>query len=215
MINRLVHRPTLIVGLAAEARLARPLGWPVVIGGGSHAGALAAAEQAVRGGARALLSFGLAGGLDPALRPGMILLPTEVITEGQRFPTDPALRQCLGTTAEKSLLGASKTVTTAAAKAQLFTTTGAVAVDLESGAVARVAQARNLPFAVLRAICDPADRDLPPAALIALDQHGAIGLARVLASILAHPSQLPALMTLAADAASARRALHAVVSRLR
>ena len=65
----------------------------------------------------------------------------------------------------------------------------------------------GLPFAVLRVICDPAERDLPPAALAALDASGAIGLARVVRSVIGRPGQLPALLRLAADAAAARRAL--------
>ena len=49
-----------IVGLAFEARLARPLGWPVAIGGGTSEGAAAAAQRLVDAGATALLSFGIA-----------------------------------------------------------------------------------------------------------------------------------------------------------
>jgi adenosylhomocysteine nucleosidase len=105
--------------------------------------------------------------------------------------------------------------TSSADKQRLWETTGADAIDLESGAVAEVAEQHNVPFAVQRAICDPADRDLPPAALAALDRKGTIGLMRVLASILVHPSQLPSLLALAADAARARRALMGRVAALR
>jgi len=207
--------PGFVVGLAAEARLVRSLGWPVAIGGGTAGGARLAAERLVSGGITALISFGLAGGLDPALRPGSLLVPRTIITDGQRLPTDPGLSERLGGVSIPLLLGAWDVVTSAAAKAALFAATGAAAVDLESGAVARVAAAHGLPFTVLRAICDPAERDLPPAALIALDRHGAIGLARVLGSVLVHPGQLPALLALAADAAVARRALRDAVSRIR
>ena len=113
------------------------------------------------------------------------------------------------------MLGAEDVVASAAAKATLFAATGAAAVDLESGAVARVATEHGLPFAVLRAICDPAERDLPPAALIALDRRGAVGVMRVIGSVLAHPGQLAALLALAADAAAARRALREAVARIR
>ena len=85
--------------------------------------------------------------------------------------------------------------------------TSAAAVDLESGAVARIAATHGMPFAVLRAICDPAERALPPAALAALDARGVIGSWRVIASLAAQPGQLPALLALAADAAAARRSL--------
>ncbi len=204
-----------VVGLAAEARLLRSLGWPVAIGGGTAGGARLAAERLVSGGIAALISFGLAGGLDPVLRAGSLLIPREIMTDKQRLPADPGLSERLGGVSIALLLGARDVVAGAAAKAALFAATGAAAVDLESGAVARVATEHGLPFAALRAICDPAGHDLPPAALIALDRHGAIGLARVLGSVLAHPGQLPALLALAGDAAAARRALRIAVTRVR
>ena len=80
-------------------------------------------------------------------------------------------------------------------------------LDLESGAVARIAQAYELPFVVVRAICDPAERDLPPAALVALDPDGEIGLLPVMRSLMRQPGQIIELLTLARDAALARRAL--------
>lgn len=212
--DRALPSPTLIVGLTAEARVARALGWPIAVGGGTYLGAVAAAERAIREGARALVSFGLAGGLDPALHPGTLLLPTEVLTDDRRIATDTSLRVRLGSGIAAPLLGARTIAATAAAKHVLFTTTGAAALDLESGAVALVAQAHNLPFAALRAVCDPADRDLPQAALIALNQHGAIGISRVVASILAQPRQLPALLCLARDAQAARQSLHSATRRI-
>ena len=81
-------KPGIVVGLAAEARVARPLGWPIAIGGGTVAGAEAAAERLVREGVTALVSFGIAGGLDPALRPGTIVVPQEVLMDdGERLQT--------------------------------------------------------------------------------------------------------------------------------
>jgi hypothetical protein len=61
----------------------------------------------------------------------------------------------------------------------------------------------------LRAICDPADRALPPAALVALDTAGRLAAARLAMSVLASPGQLMALFGLARDASAARRALRA------
>ena len=209
--------PTLavVVGLAAEARIARRLGLPVAIGGGTASGAEVAARRLVVSGATGLISFGLAGGLDPALRAGILLVPTAVLVDGRSVPTDAVLSQTFSDGMAGLLLGARDVAASAASKAALFAATGAAAVDLESGAVARVAAEHGLPFAVLRAICDPAERNLPPAALIALDRHGAIGLARVLRSVLAHPAQVPGLLALAADAAAARRALRDAIARIR
>jgi adenosylhomocysteine nucleosidase len=199
----------IVTGLIAEARLARVLG-DTEAGGGLPEGAEAAAERLVARGARALLSFGLAGGLDPSLAAGAVLLPARVLESGFFHHTDPSLVARWGVPAG-TLLSEHAVIADAAAKAALFAATGALAVDLESGAVARVAARHGLPFAVLRAVCDPADRSLPPAALAALGSDGAVGVLRVLRALGARPGQLPALMALARDAATARRALVAAV----
>lgn len=213
--DRLVTVPAVIVGLTAEARIARSIGWPVVAGGGTAAGAQAVARRLIEQGATALVSFGLAGGLDPALRPGTLIVPTAVHTGGRDIPADPALSAQLGGATPHRLLGAAAIAASSADKQRLWESTGAAAIDLESGAVAEVAAQHGVPFAVQRAICDPADRDLPPAALAALDRKGAIGMMRVLTSLLAHPMQLSALLALAADAARARRALVGRVAEMR
>ncbi|PPQ28900.1 phosphorylase family protein [Rhodopila globiformis] len=204
-------RPGFVVGLAAEARIAARFGFPVRAGGGMPVGAAEAASRLVQEGATALISFGLAGGLDPALRPGMVVVPETVLCSGEVFAADAALAARFGGFTGHAMLAGETVAADAVAKRDLFAATGAQAIDLESGAVARVAASHGLPFAVVRAVCDPAERDLPPAALIALDRHGAIGLLAVLGSVLRRPGQIAALLTLGGDAARARRSLVRVV----
>jgi adenosylhomocysteine nucleosidase len=203
-----------VVGLTAEARLLRGCGFAIGVGGGAPAGAAVAAGRLVDDGAQALISFGLAGGLDPALPAGAVLVPDLIVEAGTSFVCDPGLVAWLGRTGGALLAGESVAVT-AADKAALFAQTGAAAIDLESGAVARVAAARGVNFAVLRAICDPAGRNLPPAALVALNQVGKIGFLRVLASVIREPSQIAGLLALARDAAAARAALAGRLQRLK
>jgi adenosylhomocysteine nucleosidase len=197
----------IVVGLAAEARIASRLGFPVRAGGGTPAGAADAAAWLIGQGATALVSFGLAGGLDPALRPGAVVIPSAVLSDGARFGADASLAERFGGMTGHTILAGSVVAADAAAKRRLYEATEAHAIDLESGAVAAVAAARGVPFVVVRAICDPAERDLPPAALIALDPAGAIGFGGVLRSVLLRPGQIPGLLALARDAALARRAL--------
>jgi adenosylhomocysteine nucleosidase len=78
--------------------------------------------------------------------------------------------------------------------------------------LARVARQHALPFAVLRAVCDPVSRDLPYAAMVALDAAGTISAWRVASAVLSRPWEIPALIRLAGDAARAR---HALVTRVR
>ena len=196
-----------VTGLTAEAKIARRLAVPVMAGGGTPWGAEVAAEKLVSDGATALISFGLAGGLYPDFRPGDIVVPIAVVEAGRIRPTNADLCEKLGGWFGGMICAGTEIAVSAAAKDALAKTTLCGSIDLESGAVARVAERHGIPFAVLRAVCDPSERDLPPAAMAALDDRGAITLFRVAGSLLRHPGQVPGLITLARDAARARQAL--------
>ncbi len=197
----------IVTGLTAEAAIARKLNVAVEAGGGTPWGAEVAAEKLVANGATALVSFGLAGGLDPDYRAGAVIVPIAVIEAGRIRPTNAALSEALGGWFGGMLYAGSEIAVTAEDKAALSKSTLCGSIDLESGAVARVAERHGIPFAVIRAICDPADRDLPPAALAALNEKGAIAARRVALSILRNPLQIPGLIALGRDAARARAAL--------
>jgi adenosylhomocysteine nucleosidase len=202
-----VEKIGFVAGLTAELALLKGAPFLGGAGGGTPAGAANVSQLLIEKGAKALVSFGLAGGLNPGLAPGALLVPEHVVESDNAYPCDAALVAWLGGATMGAMLGGEKIAVTATEKAALFAASGADAIDLESGAVARIARAHGLPFAVLRAVADPAGRTLPPAALIALNQSGQIGFLRVLASVFRNPGQLPALLALAQDAAAARRAL--------
>jgi adenosylhomocysteine nucleosidase len=196
-----------VTGLTAEARLATAAGFLAAAGGGTPTGAARAAETLLAQGAQALVSFGLAGGLAPSLAPGAILIPPSVIDGEKIFICDAALAEMLGGATKNPMLAGQDIIALTSEKSSLFQATNADAIDLESGAVARVAKAHGTPFAVLRAVADPAQRNLPPAALNALNAAGKINFSAILASILANPGQIPALIQVGRDAAQARTAL--------
>ncbi len=194
------------MGLEAEARIARRLGGIVEVGGGDAEGAAAACSRLIGKGVRSLISFGLAGGLHPELRPGALVVPDVVLSQDGHWPTHPPLAARLGQVGGAMFSGGA-VVATAAEKEALFLRTGAAAVDLESAAVAEAAGRHALPFAVLRAICDPARRSLPQAALVALDPDGKINTGAMMREAIRRPAEFAALIVLGTDAARARRAL--------
>lgn len=209
-----------VTGLDAEARIARRAGIAAEPSGGVASQTTAIAENFLRNGAEALLSFGIAGALAPSLPGGTILLPRAVIDDGgTRHTVDPAwhasasqaLRRAGLSFAEGDVLGATEPAVSAEVKAALLRATQAVAVDLESHLIAAAAERAGKPFLVLRAIADPASRALPPAAVNGLDARGKPALGPVLVSVLRQPGQIPALLRLAGDT---RRALAALVSAL-
>ncbi len=209
-----------ITGLEAEARIARRAGLAAKASGGVAVQTLQAAEAFLAQGADMLLSFGIAGALAPHLVPGTLLLPRAVIEEnGTRRMVDAGLRSRLGDALAAAglrgepgdILGADEAAASRARKAALFAASGAVAIDLESHIIARAAERAGSSFLVLRAIADPAERDLPEAALEGLDATGAPAFGRVLVSVAHHPGQIAALLRLAGDT---RRALYALRSAL-
>ena len=127
---------------------------------------------------------------------------------------DALMAEPFGGLTDHTILGGGDIAADATAKRRLRAATGAQAIDLESSAVAATAAAHGLPFIVVRAICDPEERDLPPAALIALGPSGAIGLWRVLRSVFSDPRQIGDLLALAQDAKLARRALLRLAERV-
>lgn len=199
-------------GLAAEARIARAAGFQVIVGAGNRERTTALVDAAVQQ-AKCLVSFGIAGGLAPHLRPGDVILSADVIGADRRWRPDEwfhrqvcDLAARIGA-AEGPMLGASEILATQDAKLQAWRETGALAVDLESAIVARAAEAAGIPFLVLRTIADPATRRLPTAALIPLAEDGTPAFARVLADILRRPRQITALFGLARETRQALRAL--------
>jgi adenosylhomocysteine nucleosidase len=201
-----------VTGMAIEARIAREPGVLTLAGGGDAAALARGIEAAVANGVTAIMSFGIAGALDPALRPGTCIVAQAIVHNGICWPVDAtwsdAIVRRLGITALRAdIAGVDRVITRVEDKRSLFKTLGAVAVDMESHVAARLAAAHRLPFAAFRVVSDPAWRSLPPAAAIALRADGHVDVPGVLGSLLKHPGQLPVLARAALDAQSALRAL--------
>lgn len=197
-----------ICGLEAEAQALGP--WrgrvTVRISGADADRAEAAAREAIAAGARHLVSWGIAGGLDPALAPGALVHPGAMIdTDGT------AITLASG---DGALAGSDVLVNDPAAKAALYARTGAIAVDMESHRVARVAEAAGVPCTVVRTIADPAGRALPALAAGAVDARGRPRVGKVLLGLLRRPGDFPALLDAKRDSDRALAALSASVDRI-
>lgn len=158
-----------------------------------------------------IISFGIAGGLDPELPAGTLVVGSSVIGPNDVWPTDEEwsrhlLALCPGAV-HGALFGTDAPLQTVAAKEGCFRQTGAHAVDMESHSAARFAAGKNLPFAALRAIADPAGRVVPDLALHGMRPDGALAPLPVLRALLAKPGEWAAVLALAGDVFRAARAL--------
>lgn len=219
-------RVGIVAALAAEARtlgaaLERPGGLRsladgslLAVSGMGFEAAERAARAVVDAGCRALVSWGLAGGLDPRLSAGAVIVPQVLMLEGA--PDLQAHRiwrqrvlDVLGAGAGGKLLTSRNPLASVAEKRKALLDSGACAVEMESYAIAAVAAAHGLPFIAIRVIVDAAGDEVPVAVLEAADARGRLAPGRLLVRMLGSPRSVALLPGLAHRYAVARRALRA------
>jgi adenosylhomocysteine nucleosidase len=187
-------------GLGAAA-VERALGWAL---GGPPFGNVPYRPKLV-------LSAGFSGALRPDLRVGDLVLATEVIdTEGHRWPATwpgelppgewrPPLRRGRLLTVPALAGGAGE-------KQGLGERFGALAVDMETAAVARLCHKREVPFGCLRAVSDDVDTPLSPQ-LVGLLKGGRVAPLRLAAALAQRPALAGELWRLARNTRAAARQL--------
>ena len=183
--------------------------------------ALSAARWLVDEGAAALAVLGVSGGLDPALKAGDLVVAETVLENGRAgrsgsWNTDAAGADLLYTALSAeglpvkrgAVMSADRAALSTERKIALYRKSGALAVDMESAAVARVASEKGLPLIVLRAVCDTADRSVPRDLFELLGESGEVRPLRLLLRIARRPA-------LVVDLARTGRAYSAAISSLR
>ncbi|GEC14696.1 phosphorylase [Nitrobacter winogradskyi] len=214
--NALDPRPVLIVtGLVQEARIAAGPGMTVICSSSNPRQLRKLLDGFDSSTVRGVISFGVAGGLDPSLKSGDVVVATEVVNGASRWRAGLSLSEELidgtGMGGQKvvraGLAGVEQVVLGQAGKAVLHATTGASAVDMESHIAAAYATEAGLPFAALRVISDPATRALPAIARNAIKPNGNIDLKKVLSGLARNPLTLRALVSTGVDFNRALRSL--------
>ncbi|MDA0704953.1 MAG: hypothetical protein O3A96_17210, partial [Proteobacteria bacterium] len=178
-----------LVGLVSEARVLeracrtlpadrRPL--IRVCGGKPPTARRMAGELAREPGIAGLVSFGIAGALDPGLPAGALVLPDSVRdAEGFDHPVDAAWRDRLSALLPEAktggrAYGSETVIADIMGKAALHRDAEAVIVDMESHILGKEADAAGLPFLIVRAVSDHARRDLPPTAFYGTAPDGSV-----------------------------------------
>lgn len=215
-----------IAALGFEARSAAPLqrqGWKVRIGGMGPECARRAAQELVAAGARSLLVWGVAGGLVGSLRVGTVFLPDTVINaaDDYRFAVSPRIHAVLShqlaaletpCITRGALLTVREPLYTPHDKQQAGRRSGALMVDMEAAAVAEVATAAGIEFAVLRVLLDAVDVVLPPVVVEAVERrHPHLG---VFLGLWKRPQELPAVLRLGSSFRYACQSLQSVARKL-
>jgi len=161
-----------------------------MVGGIGRARAENAARRLVARGVDGLVSWGVAGGLDPALEAGTVVLAETVLQQdGSTVPSDARWRGRLerrivdGVPATTGpLFHSDEVLSSVAQKRAIWERWAASVVDMESAAIAAVAREAGLPWLSVRVVTDTALVSLPPAVTASSGDDGRLrpaGIARL------------------------------------
>jgi hopanoid-associated phosphorylase len=204
-------RLLVVVGIVKEAKFAQGKDITLLVSGASPERLAEALDKELIHDIRAVISFGVAGGLDPEIRTGEIINPDEVYFNGQTYTTDAELNErfrsrlvAQGLFVQTGMIaGSTRVVASPEEKAKMFEMIGAAAVDMESHVAAAWAAQHGLPFAALRVISDAAHRSLPQAAIDAVTAEGEIRIRPILTGVLKDLSQVKKLLHAGLDSRKA------------
>lgn len=213
----------IICGMASEARaLGRWAEHGLVrigISGARPDQAESEARRLIEAGCRLLMSWGVAGGLDPEVRPGDLLIPSAVVDEGGGcWPFSLELGAAVAAAMPapfrwedhgqgRCILGLDRVLLKPKDKAALFALTGAMTIDMETHRVARVAASRQLPALAIRAVGDPLETRLPRMVAQLLGEDGRPRLGQVALGLMQRPWDVGRLMRVKRETDAALEAL--------
>lgn len=171
--------------------------------------------------------YGWCGGLVPELRVGdLVLADATILAEGDdalrrisHSPSEAVLAQTrsLAERLDRPLIvGPALTsdhVLVSVEQKQAGAASGAVAVEMEAGPLARWSVTRSVPFVHLRVVLDPLGSPLPPTPLPA-DDHGYISRHALFLHVMSHPGEWRSLWDLMQQMRRARRVMADVMAML-
>lgn len=175
-----------------------------------------AAWKLINSGFNALISWGIAGALAADIEPGSLILPETILSaQGKVYPTATKwrnsiikhLRDCPGDIYLGQLSDSMHVLTHGSEKYRIRQQTDALAVDMESAAIAETAWQNQIPFLAIRAISDSSTMPIPDAATRFTDPYGEVRMLRLMLYLLKRPAEIPAMMTLARGFRAAIRTL--------
>ncbi len=162
-----------------------------------------------------LISWGIAGGICKSIHSGDLILAKAVTNQEKSYKTsnkwcrkiENYFHNSLCKILSGDIVSTKKICATSIEKTKLFKETGALAIDMESFAMAEIAETNNLDFIIIRAIADDANLNLPEAVIENIDNFGRLKIVKFIISCLLRPTQINKIILLAKNYRKALKSL--------
>lgn len=182
--------------------------------------ALAAARIVAAMDVDLIMSMGVAGGLAPEVKTGELVIANTATPFLNDSPGDvplmgedalPGIKEKMAQFPLKTRYGmivsSPKPILTTEHKKEVFESYKADVVDMESAAVALAAAEKKLPFVAVRAVCDPANKSIPPAMTSLVDEMGRPKILTILGTFFKNPKLILSMMSTGKDYENALNSL--------
>ena len=156
---------------------------------------------------QAVLTCGFAGGLNPLLTSGAVVFSTD-----EDAGLTPALRAAGACPVRFHC--SDRVATTAEEKRSLWETTGADAVEMESGIIRAFCRTQGIPSATLRVISDAAQETLPLDFNVFMTADQKLNYGKLILALLGSPRKIPAILRLQRQTQRAAKNLAQVLSQI-
>jgi adenosylhomocysteine nucleosidase len=208
-----------VVGMASEASIAKDTNAVVVVGALRSDKLRADLNKLDISHVKGVISFGVAGGLNPQWAVGDLIVPSEINFQRRHFPTSKTLSDEIrakvsasGVKPRDGVIAGVETMTDSNVewRKKLRAETKGDAVDMESHIAAEFAERNGLPFTAVRVLSDAVGDTFPSAARTNLDAKGGVQGSLVFKELLKDPFQMGSLLKIGRNFNSATDVLKQV-----
>ncbi len=185
------------------------------VSGIGYQSSLDATKELLKLNVDALISWGIAGATCDLVNTGDLILAKAVKKHEKIYYTSDEwckkiiyhFHDSSHRIFNKDIVSTEKIYATPVEKMKLFRRTKALAIDMESAAMAEVAIKNNLDFIVIRAIADSAILNIPDTVIKNIDNYGHIKILKLIISCIFNPSQINQILLLAKSYKKALKSL--------
>lgn len=162
-----------------------------------------------------IVSWGTAAGLSKFLKPGDLVLPDKILDEkGKEYITDSNFNNRMVQLFPKgisyndgSLCESPAILKNSKEKKEFGEKYNAIACDMESATIAKLAKQKGIPFSALRVISDDYNTGIPQSVYLSINKEGEFSTRKFLFQLLVNPKEIIQVIRLGKNFSKAKKTM--------